>query len=268
LIPEYEGMDMSVLDRFRLDGQTAIVTGGNRGIGREIADTMADVGADIVVANRDEKTGRDAADEIADEHGVETLWVGTDVADEDSVQEMVEETVATFGTVDVLVNNAGVVSRYPAEDLSVEEFRRVLDINLTGLFICSKYAGQVMIDDGGGSIVNVSSISGIIANYPQEQAHYNASKAAVDGFMTQLASEWGTYGIRVNNINPGYIATEMVKEVTRTQPELAETWKSNMVFDEFAGPEAIAPLAVYLASDASSYMTGERIVIDGGYTVR
>jgi NAD(P)-dependent dehydrogenase (short-subunit alcohol dehydrogenase family) len=181
---------------------------------------------------------------------------------------MIAETISAFDTVDVLINNAGIVSRCPTEELSLEEFRRIVEINLTGLFICSKHVGSKMIENGGGNIVNVSSISGIIANYPQEQAHYNASKAAVDGFMTQLASEWGKYDIRVNNINPGYITTEMVRELTEANPELAEIWKSNMVFDQFAGPEAIAPLAVYLASDASEYMTGERIIIDGGYTVR
>jgi NAD(P)-dependent dehydrogenase (short-subunit alcohol dehydrogenase family) len=259
---------MSVLDKFRLDGQTAIITGGNRGIGREIADAIADVGANVVVANRDETTGQAVADDLAEEYGVETLWVRTDVSREDTVRNMIAETISAFDTVDVLINNAGIVSRCPTEELSLEEFRRIVEINLTGLFICSKHVGSKMIENGGGNIVNVSSISGIIANYPQEQAHYNASKAAVDGFMTQLASEWGKYDIRVNNINPGYITTEMVRELTEANPELAEIWKSNMVFDQFAGPEAIAPLAVYLASDASEYMTGERIIIDGGYTVR
>ena len=259
---------MSVLDKFRLDGQTAIITGGNRGIGREIADAIADVGANVVVANRDETTGQAVADDLAEEYGVETLWVRTDVSREDTVRNMIAETISAFDTVDVLINNAGIVSRCPTEELSLEEFRRIVEINLTGLFICSKHVGSKMMESGGGNIVNVSSISGIIANYPQEQAHYNASKAAVDGFMTQLASEWGKYDIRVNNINPGYITTEMVREVTEANPELAEIWKSNMVFDQFAGPEAIAPLAVYLASDASEYMTGERIIIDGGYTVR
>jgi NAD(P)-dependent dehydrogenase (short-subunit alcohol dehydrogenase family) len=259
---------MSVLDKFRLDGQTAIITGGNRGIGREIADAIADVGANVVVANRDETTGQAVADDLAEEYGVETLWVRTDVSREDTVRNMIAETISAFDTVDVLINNAGIVSRCPTEELSLEEFRRIVEVNLTGLFICSKHVGSKMIENGGGNIVNVSSISGIIANYPQEQAHYNASKAAVDGFMTQLASEWGKYDIRVNNINPGYITTEMVRELTEANPELAEIWKSNMVFDQFAGPEAIAPLAVYLASDASEYMTGERIIIDGGYTVR
>ena len=259
---------MSVLDRFRLDGRSAVVTGGNRGIGRAIADAMADVGADIVVANRDETTGRATAERIADDHGITARWIPVDVADEASVRAMVDETVETLGTIDVLVNNAGVVSHYDVAEMPLEEWERIFEINATGLFLCTKYAGREMIASGGGAIVNIASISGIVANYPQHQAHYNASKAAVNGFMRQVASDWAEHGIRVNNINPGYITTEMVDRVLEDDPELAETWKSQMVMDEFRGPEVIAPLAVYLASDASEYVTGERIVIDGGYTVR
>ncbi|PSP83318.1 short-chain dehydrogenase [Halobacteriales archaeon QS_1_68_17] len=259
---------MSVLEKFRLDGETVIVTGGNRGIGRQIADGMAEVGGNVVVANRDEESGRRAAEQLADDHGVETLWVETDVSDEAAVRNMIDRTVDEFGTVDVLVNNAGVVSLHPAEEMPTEEWERIIDVNLTGVFYCSKYAAKEMKESGGGRIVNISSMSGLIANYPQHESHYCASKAGVNGYMTQVASEWGEYGIRVNNINPGYILTEMVEAAIEERPELAETWKSNMVMDEFAGPEAIAPLAVYLASPASAYVTGETVVIDGGYTVR
>ncbi|PSP84030.1 short-chain dehydrogenase [Halobacteriales archaeon QS_1_68_17] len=259
---------MSVLDQFRLDGQTVIVTGGNRGIGQAIADAMADVGANVVIANRDGPTGRATAEALADEYDVETRWIQTDVSDEASVVSTVEETVDAFGTIDVLVNNAGVNSHYDVAEMPLEEWQWLFDINITGLFLCTKYVGQEMIDSGGGNIVNIASISGIIANYPQKQAHYNASKAAVDGFMRQLASDWAEHDIRVNNINPGYITTAMVEDYLENHPELEETWKSQMPGDQFAGPEVIAPLAVYLASDASEYVTGERVIIDGGYTVR
>lgn len=259
---------MSVLDRFSLDDQSIIVTGGNRGIGREIAEGMADAGGNVVIANRNEESGQAAADELADDHGVETLWVGTDVSDEGDVRKMVSETVDAFGTVDVLVNNAGIVSLHPAEEMPVEKFRRVIETNLVGVFLCSKHVALEMMQNNGGSIVNISSMSGVIANYPQHESHYCASKSGVNGFMTQVASEWGEYGIRVNNINPGYILTDMVEEIVSARPNLAETWRDNMVMDEFGQPEDIAPLAVYLASDASSYVTGEQILVDGGYTVR
>ncbi|PSP92631.1 short-chain dehydrogenase [Halobacteriales archaeon QS_4_62_28] len=259
---------MSVIERFQLDQQSAIVTGASRGIGRAIADGLAEVGANVVIANRSEDPGRQAAEELADEHGVETRWIETDVSKEASVRNMIEETVDAFGTVDVLVNNAGIVSLYPAEELELSEFQRIIDVNLTGAFLCSKYAAREMKDTGGGSIVNISSMSGKIANYPQGEAHYCASKSGMDGFMTQVASEWSEYGIRVNNISPGYILTDLNREYVDDNPEMAETWKANMVMDEFGTPEDIAPLAVYLASDAASYVTGENVVIDGGYTVR
>jgi NAD(P)-dependent dehydrogenase (short-subunit alcohol dehydrogenase family) len=259
---------MSVLDKFRLDGQTAIVTGGNRGIGREIADATADVGANVVVANRDEETGRAATQQIADDHDVDTFWVETDVSVEADVENMVEETVDEFGEIDVLVNNSGVVSHYDVAEMPAEEWQRIFDINVNGVFYGTKHVGAHMIENGGGNIVNMSSISGIVANYPQKQAHYNASKEALDGFTRQVASDWAEHGIRINNIAPGYITTEMVERFIGDNPELAETWRSQMPGEEFAGPEVIAPLAVYLVSDASEYVTGERVVIDGGYTIR
>ncbi|MFB6308125.1 MAG: SDR family NAD(P)-dependent oxidoreductase, partial [Haloarculaceae archaeon] len=140
---------------------------------------------------------------------------------------------------------------------------KTIDINLTGAFLCSKYVGREMIDDGGGSIINISSMSAFMANYPQCQVDYQASKGGLEGFKYQLASEWAEHDIRVNNINPGYIATEILTE----DQEILDTWKSEMLMDELGTPEDIAPLAVYLASDASSYMTGESVVIDGGYLV-
>jgi NAD(P)-dependent dehydrogenase (short-subunit alcohol dehydrogenase family) len=254
---------MDVLDSFRLDGQTAIVTGGNRGIGRAIGEGLADVGANVVIANRDAEAGQTAAAEIAEEAGVDTLAVETDVTSEDDVRAMVEATVAEFGGIDVLVNNAGITFHNSVEDKPVSEFQKTIDINLTGVYRCSKYAGEVM-KDGGGVILNVSSMSAFIANYPQYQVDYQASKGGLEAFKNQLASEWAAEGIRVNNINPGYVFTDNIVHGEET----IETWRSEMLVEEFAAPEDIAPLAVYLASDAAWYVTGESVVIDGGYTVR
>ena len=255
---------MSVLDRFRLEGDTAIVTGGNRGIGYAISEAFAELGANVAIGNRDAESGENAATEIAANTGAETLAVPTDVTDPDEVQELVDRTVDEFGAVDILVNNAGVAFHRPAEEKPFEEWRKTIDINLNGAFYCAKAASKEMIENGGGSIINISSMSAFIANYPQKHVDYQASKAGMEGMKTNLASEWAEYGIRVNNINPGYIETDILTEDT----EMREIWKEEMLFDEFGEPDDIAALAVYLASDASSYVTGSSILIDGGYTVR
>lgn len=255
---------MSVFDRLRLDGQTSIVTGGNRGIGRAIADALAEAGSNVVIANRDAESGETAAEEIAADHDVETLAVRTDVTSEADVEAMAEATLDTFGGIDVLVNNAGIVHHAKVEDKPVAEFAETIDVNLTGAYRCSKYAGEVMKAGDGGVIINVSSMSAFVANYPQHQVDYQASKGGLEAFKNQLASEWAEYGIRVNNINPGYVFTDNIVHGEET----IETWRSELLVEEFARPEDIAPLAVYLASEASWYVTGESIVIDGGYTVR
>lgn len=254
---------MDVLESFRLGGRTAIVTGGNRGIGRAIAAGLADVGANVVVANRDAESGQAAAEEIAADNDVETFAVETDVTSEDDVMAMVEETVAEFGGIDILVNNAGITIHNAVEDKPIEEFQETIDVNLTGTYRCSKYAGEVMCEDGSGVIINVSSMSAFIANYPQHQVDYQASKGALEAYKNQLATEWAEDGIRVNNVNPGYVFTDNIVH----DEETIETWRSEMLVDEFAAPEDIAPLVVYLASDAAWYVTGASFVIDGGYTV-
>jgi len=256
---------MSILEQFRLDGETAIVTGGNRGIGRAIAEGLADVGANVVVANRDGEAGEEAAAEIADEFDAETLAVETNVTEEADVEAMVEATVDRFGGVDVLINNAGIVHHNPIEEKSIEEWEHTIDVNLTGAYRCAKHVGEVMREnEDGGVIVNVSSMSAFVANYPQHQVDYQASKGGLEAFKNQLASEWAEDGVRVNNVNPGYVFTDNIVH----DGDVVETWRDEMLVEEFATPDDIAPLVVYMVSDASSYMTGESVVIDGGYTVR
>lgn len=259
---------VTVLDRFSLDRQTAIVTGGNRGIGREIAQALAEAGADVIVANRNSESGEEAATEIAESTGVKTLAVETDVADEESVQQMVAAVVEEFGPIDVLVNNAGIVVHESAETMTVDEWDAVIDVNLRGTFFCSKYVGESMMESDGGSIVNISSMSAFIANYPQRQVAYNASKGGVESFTRQLASEWAEHDIRINTIAPGYIRTDNTDQADTVESDIDAVWKSEMLMDEIAGPEDVAPAAVFLASDASRYMTGASITVDGGYTVR
>jgi NAD(P)-dependent dehydrogenase (short-subunit alcohol dehydrogenase family) len=259
---------MEVLDRFRLDGETAIVTGGNRGIGRAIAQALAEAGADVVVANRDEESGRVAADGIAESTGAETLAVPVDVADEASVEAMVDATLAKFGDVDVLVNNAGIVVHEGIEEMTLAEWNSVIATNLTGVFLCSKYAGAPMVAGDGGAIVSVSSMSAYVANYPQRQVSYNASKGGVESFTRQLASEWAEHDVRVNTVAPGYVRTDNTDQADAVDPDIDEVWTSEMLMDDIAPPEDVAPTVVYLASDAARYVTGASVVVDGGYTVR
>ncbi|NGM70370.1 glucose 1-dehydrogenase [Natronolimnobius sp. AArcel1] len=259
---------MSVLEQFSLAGNTAIVTGGNRGIGKGIATALATAGADVVIANRDGERGQKAATDIATETDATVEAIPADITDEDDVDQLVKATVNAFGSVDVLVNNAGIVRNAPAEEMTLETWSNVLESNLTGAYLCSKRVGREMIDNDGGSVITVSSISSFIANHPQPQASYQASKSGVDGLTRQLASEWAEYGIRVNTINPGYVRTDLIEGVLETDPEMAAVWYDGMLQEEMAQPEDIGSLAVYLASDAASYVTGESITIDGGYTVR
>lgn len=255
---------MSVLDTFDMRGRTAIVTGGNRGIGYGIAQGLAEAGADVTIANRTTEECHAATDELADATDAAVIGVPTDVTDEDAVDALVSETVEEFGSVDVLVNGAGVAAHAFAVNLSTDRFRNTLDINTTGSFLCAKRVAEEMINDDGGSIINVSSMSAFVANHPQCHADYQASKAALEGLKNQLAAEWARFGIRVNNINPGFVDTDMLAD----DEDVRETWREWMLLEEFANPADIAPLALYLASDASSYVTGSSVVIDGGYTVR
>lgn len=259
---------MGVLDEFSLDGQAAIVTGASRGIGRALATALAEAGASVAVVNRDAESGRAAATDIADETGAETISVPADVTDESDVEAMVEQTVDAFGAIDVLVNNAGIARTAPAYEMSLETWKEVIDVNLTGVFLCTKHAGGWMVDNGGGTIINMASMSAFVANYPMEEVNYHASKGGVVSFTRQLASEWAEHGVRANAIAPGYIRTEMIDELLAKNPDMEEAWLSEMLVDEMAPPEDLGGTVVYLASDASRYMTGESIVIDGGYTVR
>ncbi|MGF1625681.1 MAG: SDR family NAD(P)-dependent oxidoreductase, partial [Alphaproteobacteria bacterium] len=192
-----------------------------------------------------------------------------DVGSSADVQRMAAEAERRFGTVDILVNNAGIAHNAPAEDLAEADWERMIRINLTSVFLCCQAVGRLMIRQQSGVIVNVGSLSARIVNFPQKQAHYNAAKAGVHMFSKCLAVEWAPHGIRVNVLVPGYIHTELVDPFLDKYPQdAAEHWLKPSVQNRFGEAEELAGAVVYLASDASTFMTGEEMVIDGGYTLR
>ncbi|WP_274650865.1 SDR family NAD(P)-dependent oxidoreductase [Paenibacillus humicola] len=251
---------------FSLQGKTAVVTGGARGLGQAMAGAFASFGASVALIDMDVELARAAAGEIEREHGVRCAAFRGNVTDEADIGKVMNAVAEQFGSIDILLNNAGILKRGPAEEMSVQDWQAVMDVNLNGVFICSKEAAKHMIRQGGGSIVNIASMSGFIVNTPQLQAAYNTSKAAVVMATKSFASEWAPHGIRVNGIAPGYMKTSM------TGPEFEPGGEYYPILQmipmkRLGNPEELGGLAVFLASDASSYMTGETVVIDGGYTI-
>jgi 2-deoxy-D-gluconate 3-dehydrogenase len=253
---------MSVLDKFKLDGKVAIVTGGGRGLGKAIAISLAEAGADVTVCARTVSQIEEVAEKIK-ELGRRALPIKTDVRDSEQVQRMVDQTYEKLGGIHILVNNAGTGYYGWLLDTSENAWRRVMDTNLKSVFLCTKSAGKYMVEQKYGKVINIASAAGI-AGSPR-QAPYHASKAGIILFTKALALEWNRYNINVNAIAPGYFHTEMTAPL-RMDKKFYEAFLKRIPLRRFGEPEEIGPLAVYLASDASSYITGETIVIDGGVT--
>jgi len=250
---------------YRLDGRIALVTGGGQGIGREIVRTLSAAGADIAIADINPETAGEAAREV-ETLGRRALAVQTDVADPSSVETAVQAVADGLGPIDVLVNNAGICINKSALDMSPDEWLRVMGINLNGVFWMSRAVGRGMVARGHGAIVNIASMSGSIVNWPQPQASYNASKAAVVHLTKSLASEWAASGVRVNSVSPGYIGTEMTR-LGMTTPGWGETWLAMSPMGRLGEPVDVARAVLYLASDAASFATGTDLIVDGGYTI-
>ena len=260
----------TVMDRFSLHGRTALVTGASRGIGNGIARGLAEAGADVGVVYRQTADQADAfVEELHAMGRTGSFAHRADVTKKSEIDGMVDAALSRWGKIDILVNNAGTGRRVAAEEMTEETWDFIVDLNLKSVFFTSQAVGRQMISQGGGSIVNVGSISALIVNNPQKQCHYNAAKAGVHMLTKCLAVEWVEHNIRVNAIAPGYVETDLTRPFMEENPEQAhDLWKMGTLQERFAAPREIAGAAVYLASDASTFVTGEVMVVDGGYTLR
>lgn len=250
----------------RLEGKVAVVTGSNRGIGKGIAIAFAKEGCRIIVNSHEEsKECHDAVTEIK-RLGSDAVFVVADVSKENDVKSLIKKSIEKFGKIDILVNNAGILVRGSVTDLTEEEWNRQMDVNLKGVFLCTKYCvGQMIRQGKGGRIINISSIAGLVG-FPGISA-YCASKGGVSELTREVALDCAKYGITVNAINPGVIVTDMTKEMLNdetTKKMLLE----NTPAGRFGQPEDIGNAAVFLALDESSFITGHNLVVDGGWTAR
>ncbi|MBV9560966.1 MAG: SDR family oxidoreductase [Bradyrhizobium sp.] len=253
------------LEKFRLGGKTAIVTGGGQGIGLACVEALAEAGARVVIADRDAKVAAAGSAEMKAK-GYQTEVVDMDVTDSRRVTEVADQLTSRYGKVDILVNNAGIArSETPAETVTDEHWLNVLDVNLNGTFWCCRAFGKHMLQAKTGAIVNVGSMSGFIVNKPQEQCYYNASKAAVHHLTKSLAAEWGRRGVRVNAVAPTYIDTPL-NAFVKSNAKMWDAWIGGTPMARLGQVEEIASVVLFLASEAASLMTGSIVLVDGGYT--
>ena len=258
---------MSVLDRFRLDGKRALVTGGSRGLGREMALALGEAGADIVITGRTAESLEKTAAEITDLGSAVATVVG-DMGVPEECERVCRDALAT-GRIDILVNNVGDrQAAEPVEHASIDSWRRLIDLNLTSCFIATKLIGAPMLDRGWGRIINIGSMCALITLPAIGGRHYEAGKAAVLQFTRAVATDWAARGVTVNAICPGLFMTEPNQRWSAEKPDLMEAYLGLIPVGKPGEPEDLGPLAVYLASEASRYMTGAALVIDGGYTLR
>jgi NAD(P)-dependent dehydrogenase (short-subunit alcohol dehydrogenase family) len=257
-------MTKNVKDLFDLTGRTAIVTGGSRGLGKEIAEGLAEAGAKLMLCARRAEWLDETVAEFA-ARGFDVAGKVCDVAKADEVEGAVAETVSRFGSVDILVNNAGISWGAMPEEMTLEQWQKVIDVNLTGCFLMAQAAGRQMLTQGRGSIINITSIAGLTssANGPF-YAGYVASKAGLIGLTRELAASWGRRGIRVNAIAPGFFRSRLADPVIDIYERQIQ---ENNVIPRIGNEGELKGVAVFLASDASSYITGQTIAVDGGMTV-
>ena len=258
---------MSVFDTFRLDGRRALITGGSRGLGRAMARAFAEAGADLVLAGRDADSLRQAKEELSS-LGRDVRTLAADLSEPDEAERLCAEALRDAGPVDVLVNNVGGRrENIPIEDTPLETWRRYLDLNLTSAFVCTRRLGAAMRERRWGRVINIASIAGGVAFRGIHGRHYETAKAALVGFTKAAAADWAADGVTVNAIAPGVFLTDPNRRWFGESPEYEKDVLGRIPMGRFGRPEEIAPLALYLASDAGAYMTGAVLVIDGGYTL-
>lgn len=256
---------MGILEKMRLDGKGIFVTGGARGIGKSVATAFAEAGANVAIVDIDISEAEKVATKLAKDCGIQTIAIETDVTKPEQVENMVSAVVSAFGKLDVAFCNAGICINSPALEMSFEDWKSVIDVNLTGVFLTAQAAARAMVNSGGGSIINTASMSAHIVNVPQPQSAYNASKAGVVQLTKSLAIELVDKNIRVNSISPGYIGTELVTSSPTLIP-LIEKWNAMAPMGRLGKPEELQSICVYLAGDTSSFTTGSDFIIDGGFS--
>lgn len=254
-----------VLDKFSLKGQVGIVTGAGQGLGSAFAVSFAEAGADVVVADINKEKAMETV-ALIEKLKQRSIFVETDVSVKESVENLVKAATEKYGRLDFFMNNAGIGNWKAAEEVTADEWRKVMDINLNGVFYGCQAAAKFMKENGGGRIINIASMSGSIVNRPQPQAAYNTSKAGVVHLTKSLAAEWAPYNIRVNSISPGYMYTPLVEDLFKDE-QYGGVWFNDTPLKRPGQPEELCPIAVLLASEASSFMTGSDVIVDGGYSV-
>jgi len=255
-----------ILERFSLKGKTALVTGGGQGIGRAFAHALAEAGASVAIVDINLALAEKVAVELRAK-SAKSMAIAADVTKPADAVRMVEEIVKAWGSLTIAVNNAGIGLWQDAEDLSEKAWRSVMGINLDGVFFCAQAEAKAMLKAGYGKIINTASMSGHIVNTPQNQSVYNISKAGVIHLTKSLGTEWATKGVRVNSISPGYTRTQLVETLLETPQgqKIMPDWMSRVPMSRMAEVTDLQGAVVYLASEASDYMTGTDIIIDGGY---
>lgn len=258
-------MSSHILERFKLNGRTALVTGAGQGIGEALVHALAQAGAKVAVVDVNGANAEKVAEEIKS-YNKEVIAVTCDIRFREQVAAMVHRVTTYFGGLHIAFNNAGINRNSAAEETTLAEWDETFAVNLRGLFICCQEEGKVMLEAGYGKIINTASMSSIIVPHPQKQAAYNVSKAGVVNLTRSLAAEWANRGVRVNCISPGILRTKLIMESPALAP-LVEGWIRDVPMGRLCELDDLTGTAVYLASEVSDYMTGHNLVIEGGTTL-